>query len=330
MIWGKKWKTFFTWHLLPAFILLSAITLPWYIAVHKATNGAWTRGFFIENNLNRFSDPQEGHGGFFLITVLFVLIGLLPFMSFIGEAIRKSKTVFQNDLVRFCGVVVIAFVIFFSVSSTKLPNYAMPCYPFAAVILASFITSLLSGTITSKKYPLYILVFILSALPVAGYFAIKQEIEISSLNWLAFILLIVPISFIIFFLVNKNAGWHKSISTIVILFFLLNIILLHIIYPALYKQNPVAKTIQMVRGSPVILSYQAYNPGYNFYLNTNIKRYQSLDSINVQLQQNPNAIIISRKEFVDSLRSLGVDVIAEHRDLFELPTTVILKRYAKP
>lgn len=333
LIWiisDRKWKIFFTWHLVPSFILLAAITLPWYIAVHKATNGAWTRGFFIEHNLNRFSDPQEGHGGSFLITILFVLIGLLPFMIFIGETIRQRKTVFKNDLVRFSGVIVIVFIIFFSVSSTKLPNYPMPCYPFAAIVLGSFIASLLNGKVTSKKYPVYILILILSALPVAAYFAIKQEAEISSLSGLALILLIIPIGFIIYFVIKKNANWQKLISVTVILFSLLNILLLHYIYPEIYKQNPVAKTIEMVRQSSSVISYQTYNPGYNFYLNSNIKKYDSVDSINFLLQQDPDAIIISRKEFIDSLKRLDIDVIAEHRDIFELPTTIILKRHAKP
>lgn len=65
VIVAKKWRTVFTWHLIPAFALLCVVALPWYLAVDKATNHQWTKGFFIENNLNRFSDPQEGHGGFF-------------------------------------------------------------------------------------------------------------------------------------------------------------------------------------------------------------------------------------------------------------------------
>ncbi len=330
IITQKRWKTFLTWHLLFSFALLTAITLPWYIAVHKATNGAWTRGFFIEHNLNRFSYSQEGHGGSFYITILFVLIGLLPFMSFIGELIKKSKTVFQNDLVKFSGVIVIVFIIFFSVSSTQLPNYPMPCYPFAAVILGSFIASLLNGEITSKKYPLYILLIFTSTVPVAGYYMIQHEQEVSSLSWIVSALLIVPACFLIFLLVNKNKSWPGRISAIVILYFLFNIILLYYIYPALYKQNPVAKTIEMVKQSPVVLCYQVYNPGYNFYLNTNIKRYSTLDSINAQLEKHPEAIIISRKAFLDSLQSLNLDVIAERRDIFELPTTIILKKHAKP
>ncbi|MDQ6757619.1 MAG: glycosyltransferase family 39 protein [Bacteroidota bacterium] len=333
LIWilsEKKWKTAFTWHLISAFILLSEITLPWYMAVHKATNGAWTRGFFIEHNVNRFSDPQEGHGGLFLITILFVMIGLLPFMSFIGEAIKKRKIVFQNDLTTFSGVVVIVFIIFFSISKTKLPNYEMPCYPFAAIILGSFIASLLNEENTSKKYPLYILLTVLLLLPVAGYLAIQHEPEISSLSLIALMLLITPFTFIIFLFAYKNANWKKRIAAIVILFSLMNIMLLHYIYPAIYDENPVAKTIELVKKSPHIISYKTYNPGYNFYLDSNIKKYESVDSIDLQLQQHPDAIIISRKEFLDSLKKLDIEIVAEHRDIFELPTTIVLKRHAKP
>ncbi|HUS00380.1 MAG TPA: glycosyltransferase family 39 protein [Chitinophagaceae bacterium] len=333
LIWiisEKKWKSFFTWHLFPALILLLAITLPWYIAVHNATGGAWTRGFFIEHNLNRFSDPQEGHGGSFLLTILFVLVGLLPFMSFIGEAVRNRKTVLKNDLIRFCSVIVIVFVIFFSISKTKLPNYAMPCYPFAAVILGTFVASLLNGEIRSRRYPLYIQAVILLAVPVAGYFAIRQETEISSLSWIALITLIIPVAFIYFLLINKNAGWRKLIFSIVILFSLLNVVLLHYIYPTIYKQNPVSKTIAIVKQAPLVISYKTYNPGYNFYLNADIKKYDSVDSINFLLEQDLGAIVISRKEYLDSLKRSDLEVVAEHRDLFELPTTIILKKNAKP
>ena len=333
LIWifsKKKWKTALSWHLITAFILLLVITLPWYIAVHKATNGAWTKGFFIDNNLNRFSDPQEGHGGAFYITILFVLIGLLPFMSFIGEAIKKRKTVFQNDLVAFSGIVVIVFVIFFSVASTKLPNYAMPCYPFAAVILGSFIASLLNGEVTSKKYPLYILLSVLSAIPFAAYFAISHETETASVSWLAWLIIIIPVGLILFLFVNKRLDWQNKISAIIILYSLFNIISLWYIYPTLYKQNPVSKTIDIIKSLPTILSYKTYNPGYNFYLNRNVKKYDSIDSLNIQLQQNPGAIVISRKEFLDSLQKIDLQVIAQHRDIFELPTTIILKQYAKP
>ena len=331
LVWvviAKKWKTVFTWHLIPAFILLCIITVPWYYAVDKATNGEWTKGFFINNNLNRFSDPQEGHGGFFLVTVLFVVIGLLPFMSFIGETIKQRKKVFENPLVKFSGIVVIAFVVFFSISSTRLPNYPMPCYAFAAVVLGSFIAGLLNNGFTSKKYPYYILLVFTIIIPVAGYFAIAQEAEAASINWITLFLLVTAFIFLIAAL--KKYDWQKKVRVIVIAYTIFNIIGLQFIYPVLYSHNPVAKTIDLVKQYPNIYCYDIFNPGYRFYLDKNIPRAFDKNTIQHWLDSTSNAIIITRTDYLDSLKGLPLQEIARHHDIFELPTTVILKNNAQP
>lgn len=331
IIWiivSKKWKTVFTWHLIPAFIVLCIVTVPWYYAVDKATNGAWTKGFFIDNNLNRFSDPQEGHGGFFLITVLFVLIGLLPFMSFLGEAIKSGKKVFANPLVKFAAIVTLAFVIFFSLSSTKLPNYPMPCYPFAAIILGTFISSVLNNEIASKKYPYYILLIFTLAVPIAGYVAIQQESEASQISWITLLLLAVPIIFIAAIFTKQD--WEKRLKIIFIAYCIFNVIGLDFIYPTLYAQNPVAKTIDTVKQSSNIYAYKIFNPGYRFYLDKNIPQADDIVTLQHWLDSAGNAIVITRTDFVDSLKSLPLQELARHHDIFELPTTLILKTNAKP
>jgi hypothetical protein len=302
---------------------------PWYIAVDKATDGAWTRGFFLEHNLNRFSDPQEGHGGFFLITLLFVLIGLLPFTTFTGELLKKRRVVFEEDVVKFSSIVVLVFVIFFSVSSTKLPNYPMPCYAFAAVILGRYISALADAEFTSKMYPLYILFFLTVLIPVAGYFAIENEEEAKHLSWLPLLLLIVPVGFYIVLLYSKKNKWSIVLS-IGVVYTLFNIIGLLYLYPKLYSQNPVAKSLHLLKGHNRIYSYIIHNPGYNFYLDTFVHKYDELEFLQQQLQQHPDALVISRKEYVDTLQTLNLKVITSHHDLFELPTTVILQQDAKP
>jgi 4-amino-4-deoxy-L-arabinose transferase-like glycosyltransferase len=65
LIWEKRLKEIFSWKILVAGIIMSAVTLPWYLLVHKETNGEWTKGFFLQHNFGRFSEPMEGHGGSF-------------------------------------------------------------------------------------------------------------------------------------------------------------------------------------------------------------------------------------------------------------------------
>jgi 4-amino-4-deoxy-L-arabinose transferase-like glycosyltransferase len=329
VIWKKKWSRIFDWSLLVAAIIFVAVALPWYIAVHNATNGQWTQEFFFQHNFNRFSEEMEGHGGIFLITIAIVLIGMLPFASFLGEIIKKRKTVFQYESVQFAAIVTLVFTGFYCVSSTKLPNYPMPCYPFFAVVLGSFISNLISNKTPSKKYPIWIVFTIMLAVPIAGYFAIQQEVEAKHVSWVAWTLLIGAWMFVSFLVANrKQLDWFKRIIILAISYSFFNIVFLHVVYPRLYEQNPVSKTINLVRQHQHIYAYQIYNPGYNFYLNTNIKEYPMLDSVKAKLDQFPDAVIISRKDFVDILRTLNLEVIAEHHDIYESPTTIILKRNA--
>ena len=329
VIAAKKWKIVFTWHLIPAFILLCIISVPWYYAVDKATNGEWTKGFFIDNNLNRFSDPQEGHGGFFLITLIFVVVGLLPFMSFIGELIKQRKKIFTEPLVKFGAIVTITFVAFFSISSTKLPNYPMPCYPFAAVVLGTFIAKLLNGEAVSKKYPWYILLVFTMILPVAAYFAIKAEPEATTLaEWLPTFLMFTPLIMVTATLLHKYE-WPRKIEMISLSYIVLNITALAYAYPLLYEQNPVAKTINTVKAAPNIYAFNIFNPGYRFYLNKNIPKAFNKATMQHWLDSTRNAIIITRTDYLDSLKGLPVHEIARHHDIFELPTTVILTTNAE-
>lgn len=328
LIWvilAKKWKTIFSWRLIPAALLLLIVAVPWYYAVDKATDGEWTKGFFIDNNLNRFSDPQEGHGGFFLVTVLFVLIGLLPFMSFIGEIVRQRKKVFIDPLVKFGAIVTITFVVFFSISSTKLPNYPMPCYPFAAVVLGAFIAKLLNAEIDSKKYPWYILLVFTMILPVGAYFAIKAEPEATTLaTWLPTFLMFTPIFMLGATFLYKHF-WPRKIEMILLAYTILNITALAYAYPLLYEQNPVAKTIDIVKPEKNIYAFKIFNPGYRFYLDKNIAQARDVAILQHWLDSTKNAIVITRTDYLDSLKSLPLKVIAKHHDIFELPTTVILK-----
>ena len=151
------------------------VALPWYIAVHFATDGAWTKGFFLENNLGRFAEPMEGHGGLFIIVPLFILLGLLPFSIFIGESVKKFKTQFNNSFYKLAFTVMVVFTVFYSISGTKLPNYPMPCFPFVAIVLGNFISAAYQNKIKSKLYPFIILVVINIVIPIGLYLGIKLK-----------------------------------------------------------------------------------------------------------------------------------------------------------
>ena len=96
LIWSKRfnWNTirFFKplvgllWSLLIAFLGLSS---------SKGNQGAFTDGFF-ECNLSRFSSEKEGHGGLFIVTWLFALLGLFPGGLVLFKSFRFKNSDWQK------------------------------------------------------------------------------------------------------------------------------------------------------------------------------------------------------------------------------------------
>ncbi len=184
---------------------MCAVAIPWYLLVHKETNGAWTKGFFLQHNFGRFSEPMEGHGGPFIIVPLIVLVGMLPASIFIGESFRRLRSLFTNPFLTLAFSVIGIFIVFYSISSTKLPNYAMPCYPFVAILLGNFINKAWEEN-KARLYPFIILLIINIALPIAAWFGIKNEVNTKGMENLAAFLLLLTIAAIIsfYFMLKKN------------------------------------------------------------------------------------------------------------------------------
>ena len=321
LLWEKRLKEIFSWKILVAGILMFAVAVPWYLLVNKETNGEWTKGFFLQHNFGRFSEPMEGHGGPFIIVPLIVLLGLLPASIFIGESLKKFKTRFSDPFLRLAFSVVAIFIIFYSISSTKLPNYAMPCYAFVAILLGHFINKAWEEN-KAALYPIIILLIINIALPVVAYLGIKKEVNTSGMENLAGFLLILTMAAITAFYFMLKKDFRKAVISSFILYSLFHVLMFNWLYPAIYKQNPMSMTIDRVKKNDHIVSYQIFHPSYTYYLPERVPVFKNLDSLKIYLQEN-KAAVISRKNFAEELRSIGLKEESSIHDLFEGNTTVI-------
>lgn len=323
LIWDKRWKAIFHWHILMAGLVMLAVAVPWYIAVHNATDGEWTRGFFLEHNVGRFSEPMEGHGGLFIVVPLFVLLGLLPASVFIGESLKKFKVQFSSSFMRMALSVFVSFIVFYSVSGTKLPNYPMPCYSFGAIVLGYFISQAFTGEARSRTYPLWILFVINLALPIGLYFGIKNEIELRGYEGQAVILGILTIAAVAALVLFEKKGFKTAALSLMAFYTIFNIIFFNYLYPVIYKNNPLSKTIDKVRTHQKVVAYKIFHPSFTYYLPDRVPVFEQVDSLQLYLQNN-KAALLTREAFLPELNSLGLDTLAIHHDLFESSTTAIL------
>jgi 4-amino-4-deoxy-L-arabinose transferase-like glycosyltransferase len=113
------------------------VAAPWYVAVGLATGGEWPRRFLLEHNVGRYLQPREGHEGFPLFYIAWLLLGVLPWSWPVVEGLfaaarreRASAPGKKGGLLLAAWVGV--YLLFFTFSSTKLPNYLLPCLPAAA------------------------------------------------------------------------------------------------------------------------------------------------------------------------------------------------------
>ena len=124
--------------------VLMLVALPWYLAVHIQTDGAFSREFLGTHNLERFQRPLESHRGPIFYHLIAVAVGMFPASVFLGPSLAKwVKRVRQGSEWqagdRLLALWVAVIVCFFSLAGTKLPNYTLPVYPAMALLFGAFL-----------------------------------------------------------------------------------------------------------------------------------------------------------------------------------------------
>ena len=311
-------------------LLIILIAFPWYYLVHVKTGGAWTRGFFLDHNINRFSQEKEGHGGIFLMTILYVILGLLPFSVFSIQAFRNGwKKRKENDFLLFCFTVSVVIIGFFSISGTKLPNYTMPAYPFLAILLGVY----LHNIYVQKKYhntvkwSLIVLLIISLVVPVGAYVALTLEKQFLSVRYVSYFLFMVTIAVsagCIFFWKNDLRRAFLSIASGWVI---LAIVLFGYIYPVLTQKSPVVQASDHLNTTATIVAYKSFDSAFPINFNRTFEVYNSLQEIDTFLNENPDAFVISNHRKREDLLSLStIEVVLEQKALFENHTTLIIRK----
>lgn len=304
--------------------IVLVITLPWFIINGLQTNWEWTRGFFLNHNLSRFSSEMEGHGGIFLVTFLYVIIGLLPFSLFFIPAFKVAWINKKNTFLLFNLIAALTIIGFFAISQTKLPNYTVPAYPFLAVIIAYSLYKFPEIKINLKPY-LITLLIVSFILPIGGYFALKADTSLVSASPAAFWFLVLPIGVIFSYILLTKKQTEKSIIFLGITFILASVLFFTLVFPSIDKNNPVKKSLHLLKDKEVAY-YKKFNASYSFYLKKKIPELKEIE-IDDFFKENPNGVLISIKKQIEQINlPEDCEVIFSGRDLFENPTTVLISK----
>jgi len=136
----RDWKSWGLFHPFKGAAIALAVALPWYITVGVLTHGVWLDGFIFHQNIDRFTSPLQGHHGFpglYLVSMIlgwFPWSGLLAAMLWFGSWRLSSLRQEPVRLFLLCWIGV--YILFFSIARTQLPNYILPLFPAAAMLMA--------------------------------------------------------------------------------------------------------------------------------------------------------------------------------------------------
>ncbi len=304
------------------FFLILLISLPWYIAVGLKTDWVWIKEFIFKHNIHRFSAPMEGHGGIFLITFLYVFIGLLPFSIFLPQTLKKVLINRKNDLILFLTVFSLVYVGFFAISKTKLPNYTVPAYPPLAVLLGFYLSSLKKPS-KSIFWSLSTYILITVLIVIGLYYGIKGEKEISNLSYLSFYFLLLTGGGVVSFLLLKR-DWILSLLSLSFSSVLMTLLFFFYLFPKIDMKNPVAQMLPLIDKKKEIRYYKSFNPAFVFYLRRHIKPIEK-KGIKRFLSKKDRVFILSRKRYKnDILKYKKAFLLKEVKDLFENKTSILV------
>jgi 4-amino-4-deoxy-L-arabinose transferase-like glycosyltransferase len=130
--------------------ILLVVCLPYYLAAHAATDGAFSQEFFFHQNLGR-AEGTVNHQQPLWWYVPVAFFGFFPWTVFLSTAgqwfrtlwfARKERDARQSYLL-FCFVWAIFVLLFFSAIPTKLPTYIVPMSPALAIVVGAYLDYLM-------------------------------------------------------------------------------------------------------------------------------------------------------------------------------------------
>jgi 4-amino-4-deoxy-L-arabinose transferase-like glycosyltransferase len=163
----SDWKS---WHPEDAWIIL-LVSAPWYVAVTWANGYEFVRVFFIDQNLQRFTSTIHGHERPFYFYIPALMMLTFPWTFVVLPALRRRLPDKERILLWW----VVAPVLFFSLSGSKLPGYILPSVPPFVMLIARAISG---GTSRSFRIATFIEAGLMLFIGVAfGFFGNMLSVD---------------------------------------------------------------------------------------------------------------------------------------------------------
>ena len=327
-----SWKNVFAILDLRGIALFLVLALPWYLAVHFQTDGLWTDRFFFKHNLQRFTGRMEGHGGFFLLPLILILTGTLPFSVFAPQAFVHAWKDRDKSLILLAFLTVATFAIFFAISRTKLPSYTSPCLPFMAILLGYYFKKATEQETKLKKHLISFLIFgvIVLAFPLGIYFGLPHEKSLAHLSYLGIYFIPMAVAGIVSLIFAFRGKIYNSFLIMGLSFMIGSLTFFYVAFPKVDQLNPVAEALETFDYHEKILAYKSFNPSFCFYIHKPIPRIREFDGLMKELKNGKeNTILLTYerhwKEIKAAIGEEGFELLHIKNNLFENKKSMVFR-----
>lgn len=301
------------------FLLLAG---PWYAAELQANGWEFIDQFFIRHHFRRYTGAMEGHWGPWYYYLPVLIVGLSPWVVYlprgVSDAVAELKQARSREgLGRHHSPLPLALLwlcfilLFFSCSTTKLPNYILPAVP-AAVILIAFGMSGATGTYIRSVKVLSAVVALglgVGALLAGGYL---EPFGFTDRTWLRllFVVLLGGAALHLAGAVRRKAD-HGAVAVLMLLFLLLFFSVLPFantyLQGTLHTFSLYAKETLPADGK--LITYKLDNPSIVFYAGRRVLVTDTPERVEQQLQGAARAVIITRTAEITPLLEKGLVLV---------------------
>ena len=301
-----------------AWVSFGVVALPWYV-ISAIRTPEFVDVFLISHNLGRFLTPVFRHEQPFWFFGPILVLGLAPWSAFLFPGIRQAWTRWRTGELATSPSLYLASwarfpVLFFSLSSSKLPGYVLPVIPPAALLLAKTIADFLDSRDKDARWPLLGTAVVLAGLAAA--FAIP-EVVIAGVPGLPLDTLgpLAPVVGLASLAVAGSAFWRReslAVATVALAFATtiayLNTTMLPHLDPLL-SPRALARHVQKNSAADNVSAYRlhrAWDFGLDYYLNRELPEWAPGEFVSP-------ALVATNESGIEALRDQGVAVeILEH------------------
>ncbi|HAM49190.1 MAG TPA: hypothetical protein DCP92_00265 [Nitrospiraceae bacterium] len=293
-------------------VLFVVVSAPWYVIEFMINGNEFVQQFFIKHHFIRYTEVISGHTGPLYYYIPVLIGGLFPWVAFLPAGIRS---VFRGKerLGLFAFIWMVVVIVFFSLSTTKLPNYILPAIP-ATSILISF------GMDAQDRWIRHANVFIAFVTLCIGLaFLVSKkyllEFGLQNAHWIIpFGVVMLVASVLRLYAAFRKKTFYGLLSALTGAFLL---VLSIEAFPAanaylqgtLYRYSLCAR--ERLGDDEPLITYGLNNPSIVFYSGHKVIEAGSKDELATLLKNEAHALVITRAGDIDSAKDAGLKVVAD-------------------